>query len=60
MVSLDTKVILMGGYVIGEGRINDIYELSSTHGDWQKLPQKLKKARDRFVAFPIPTNWTHC
>ena len=50
----------MGGYVNGEGYQEDIYQLTSPNGVWEELPQKLKQARTNFVAFTIPTNWTHC
>ena len=60
MVSLGTKVILLGGYASGEGSQRKIYELSGPMG-WQELPQTLQKPRANFVAFAIPTNWTtHC
>ena len=58
MVSLGTKVVLLGGEVTGFNVLKDIYELTSPNVEWQNLTQTLLYARAKFVAFPIPDNPT--
>ena len=56
MVSIGTKVVLIGGY----GNEDGIYQLDCLSCDWTKLALSLQKGREDFVAIPIPMNFTVC
>lgn len=58
MVSLGTKVVLIGGHD-GDDFQSNIYELTCPTCEWTEIEeQKLQEPRSRFVAFPIPSNWS--
>ena len=62
MVSIQGKIVLIGGEIPGPdgGNLKDIYKLDCHTCQWERLELKLQYARQYFVAFPLPVNWTTC
>ena len=57
MVSITDKIILLGGYVDGEGISKDVLALDCIDCNWRSIGE-LQEPRQYFVAIPIPSNFT--
>ena len=57
MVTITDKIILLGGDVVGEGWSKDVLALDCIDCNWRSIGE-LQQPRRRFVAIPIPSNFT--
>ena len=58
MVTIENKVILIGGFSPGDGYLKDILKLQCATCHWEHIGY-LQQAREDFVAIPIPGNLTN-
>ena len=58
MVTITDKIILLGGYVDGEGYSKDVLALDCIDCNWRYIGE-LQQPRASFVAIPLPRNFTY-
>ena len=62
IVPFGKDLVLIGGYSYDDGFQDGIFKFTCANRNcaWTKMPQKLRVARENFVAIPIPENLATC